>query len=385
MGEGRSSQTVRLFTDVVTRIDDPYLARAFQLAAEARGKTSPNPMVGCVLVREGRIVGEGFHERAGAPHAEAVALARAGELARGSVAYVTLEPCDHHGRTPPCSLALIDAGVTRVVIGMADPSALASGGAGRLRTAGIDVEYAADPTPFEELNESWLHYESEGRPYVHVKLAVTLDARLAAFPGVRTRISGSEATGLTMRMRSTADAVLVGASTASVDAPSLTVRDPAGKVLPASSQPLRVVLGRSFMPDAALFGDGFGRAIALAPDGVGIPGDIDVLRYASSGDPEGDLLAALGVLAEAEGVRRVLVEPGPKLFTTLANAGLIDELTLIHNGSLFGSDAPDLFVGYRAGRSGPRFDVFEVGMAGTDAVSAWRPVRGEGETICSLV
>ena len=143
---------MRLFDDVCSRVDDPHLARALELAERGRGSTAPNPLVGCVIVREGRVVGEGYHLAAGQPHAEVLALAEAGESARGADVFVTLEPCAHFGRTPPCVDALVRAGVSRVVIGMPDPSSEAGGGATGLRDAGIEVEWARDAEPFRALN-----------------------------------------------------------------------------------------------------------------------------------------------------------------------------------------------------------------------------------------
>ncbi len=376
---------MRLFTDFAAQIVDPFLARASTLAQNGRGMTSPNPLVGCVLVRDGVVVGEGFHERAGGPHAEMVALAAARESARGATAYVTLEPCDHFGRTPPCSQALIDAGVSSVVIGMADPTEQASGGAARLRAAGIAVSFATEPAPFAELNEAWLHHLLTRRPYVHVKVALSLDGHPTSGDGVRSAVSGHGGLRATMRLRSAADAVLVGASTARIDDPKLTVRDPdTGDVAPPSRQPLRVVLGQSGLPDASLFHDGAGDALALMPQDVSVPDDVTVLRYHAAGDSAPDLTAALTVLGE-HGIRRVLVEAGPRLFTALYDASLIDELTLVHAGGVFGQAAPALFLGHdRASvqSTAPeglckRMEAVEAGIIEGDAVTVWRPLGAQ--------
>lgn len=369
---------MRLFTDVAARIDDPMLARAYRLAERGRGTTSPNPLVGCVIVRDGVVVGEGFHARAGGPHAEIVALREAGAAATGATAYVTLEPCNHFGRTPPCSAALIDAGVAAVVIGMPDPNSEATGGASALRAAGIEVRFAEDPAPFAELNESWLHHLLTGRPYVHLKVAVSLDARPTHEQGVRTRVSGAGSSEITMRLREAADAVLVGASTAAADDPALTVRDSDGAA--ADRQPLRVVLGRTGVPDASLFHDGLGEAIALVPGVAELPAGVSATRYDATGDSVSDLDAAFASLADI-GVRRVLVEAGPGLFSALWAADRIDELTLIHAGGVFGQGAPALFAldvpvhgkTGAASRLDRRMAALESGVIDGDAVTVWRP------------
>ena len=176
---------MRLFSDVTSRIDDAYLARAAVLALRGAGRTWPNPVVGCVVVRDGEIVGEGFHPRAGEPHAEIFALAQARERARGADAYVTLEPCNHHGRTPPCVDALIEAGVASVTIGMTDPNPVAAGGLERLRTAGIAVNVVADQAPFAEITLGWLKRMRTGLPLVTATVT-------SAATGASGRASGNE-------------------------------------------------------------------------------------------------------------------------------------------------------------------------------------------------
>ncbi|MDO8987259.1 MAG: bifunctional diaminohydroxyphosphoribosylaminopyrimidine deaminase/5-amino-6-(5-phosphoribosylamino)uracil reductase RibD [Coriobacteriia bacterium] len=373
---------MRLFTDVAARISDPFLSRAYTLAESGRGTTSPNPMVGCVVVSDGVVVGEGFHQHAGGPHAEIVALTAAGHTAWGSTAYVTLEPCDHFGRTPPCTSALLEAGVARVVIGMADPSVAAAGGASTLREAGVEVCFAQDSAPFVLQNEAWLHHLRVGRPYVHVKLALSLDAHPTSALGLRTQVSGLGGAEVTMRLRSAADVVVVGSSTARIDDPALTVRDPQFGA-PVSRQPLRVVFARKDVPDASLFHDGLGESRALVPDVVSVPDGVSALRYHATGNSSADLCAAFVALGET-GARRVLVEAGPKLFSALWEARLIDELTLVHAGGVFGADALALYGGGEesAGAvSAPvdRLDVrmraVEAGVIMDDAVTVWVPLE----------
>lgn len=237
-----------------TEDDLRHLERARSLAAGGWGHVHPNPMVGCVLVRDGKVVGEGFHDRFGGAHAEIVALEAALGEAEGATAYVSLEPCNHHGKTPPCSEALLQAGIARVVYGAADPGRRSGGGGDRLRSAGLEVvgpvwsegEARAD-------NPAFFHTQLHGTPYVALKLAMSLDARIAAAPGRRTRITGEAAEREVHRLRSGFDAVLVGAGTLRADDPRLTVR-----LAPAGERPLRRVVldsGASTPSDAAVFGE----------------------------------------------------------------------------------------------------------------------------------
>lgn len=361
---------MRLFDDVISRIHDPLLRRAYELAEMGRGSTSPNPLVGCVIAQDDEIVGEGFHSYAGGPHAEAIALAQAGPRAAGGTAYVTLEPCNHFGKTPPCSETLVSRGIAGVVIGIADPNPVAVGGAVRLREAGIEVEFEPDHTPYEIQNEAWLHYVRTGRPFVQVKTALTLDGHAQFGEGHRSGITGADSRELTMRLRSAADAVLVGASTARIDAPTLVVRGSDQVVL--ERQPLRVVLGRSGVPDAALFRDGLGSAIALLPQGIAAPGDVEVVEY----DLEGGLDAALEALA-LRGIVRVLIEAGPALLSALVSEGLAQEYVFLHAGGFAGPGAPAVFVGsptHDGEALVPVLEPFESGIVGQSAVSVWRPV-----------
>lgn len=359
---------MRLFSDVASTITDPFMRRAFMLAENGRGTTSPNPMVGCVVVQDDEIVGEGWHARAGEPHAEVMALRMAGPRAAGATAYVTLEPCNHEGRTPACSETLISRGIAGVVIGMADPNPVAVGGASRLREAGVEVEFAIDPTPFETQNEAWLHFVRTARPFVQAKTALTLDAHASMAVGTRSAITGAGGRAITMRLRAAADAVLVGASTARIDDPALTVRDTAGAL--AVQQPLRVVLGRDGVPHAALFSDGLGPAAALVPQGVAVPGDVRAIHYPA----EMGLAGAFTALAD-EGIVRVLVEAGPGLLTALWDAELIDELVIVQAGWMAGQDAPALYAGAldSADRAAREMAPLETGISGGDVVTVWQP------------
>nr|WP_197530135.1 bifunctional diaminohydroxyphosphoribosylaminopyrimidine deaminase/5-amino-6-(5-phosphoribosylamino)uracil reductase RibD [Gloeobacter violaceus] len=220
--------------------DEDWMERCLALAEQAWGRTTPNPLVGAVVVNDGLAVGEGFHPKAGAPHAEAFALRAAGDLARGATLYVNLEPCNHHGRTPPCTEAIVAAGLQRVVIGMVDPNPIVSGrGLERLRTAGIEVSVGVLSDRCERLNEAFSHFMRTGRPFGVLKYAMTLDGKTATRTGHSFWISGQAARARTHRLRAFADAVIVGGNTVRLDDPQLTVRLAEGR------NPLRVVLSRT--------------------------------------------------------------------------------------------------------------------------------------------
>lgn len=366
---------MRLFSDVSSRVDDPYFARALALAEQGRGATTPNPLVGCVVVSHGIVVGEGFHPAAGQPHAEVFALRDAGERARGADVYVTLEPCSHTGRTPPCSDALIQAGVARVNIGMRDPNPEAAGGAQRLAEAGIEVIFAENPAPFEELNAGWLCRMRSGLPLVTVKLGLSVDAHGAFSRGQRAAITGPSGAEVTRRLRAVSDAVLVSAATVTADDPALTVRSADGTL--AERQPLRVVLVRDNppSPDARVFTDEAAPTLVLAvgdKPGVSdaVPASID--RHERRGSPLAEALAALG----EKGVGELLIEAGPRLFSALWAEGLIDRLVTVVAGGMAGPGAPPAYVG-ESDRAGDallrRFAPVEAGIVGDVSVTVWEP------------
>jgi diaminohydroxyphosphoribosylaminopyrimidine deaminase/5-amino-6-(5-phosphoribosylamino)uracil reductase len=309
--------------------DEAWMARAVALAEHGRGRVSPNPMVGAVLVRDGRVVGEGFHEAAGRPHAEAMALAAAGPAAAGATCYVTLEPCAHHGRTPPCADALVAAEVTRVVAAVPDPDPRVDGaGLARLRAAGVAVTVGAGAEVAEDQNAAYLTHRRLGRPRVTLKAAASLDGKVAAPDGTSQWITGPAARADAHRLRGEADAVLVGAGTALADDPRLTVRLPGW----AGRQRLRVLVdaagrvgtgGRLFDGEAETLVATTPAAPATAVDAWKAAG-AEVLICAE--DPAG---VDLHELARALGERRVLelmVEGGPRLQASLWAAGLADRL-----------------------------------------------------------
>lgn len=294
---------------------DEAMRRAITLASRGLGTTSPNPVVGCVLLDpDGEIVGEGFHAYAGGPHAEIVALAQAGTRARGGTAVVTLEPCDHTGRTGPCSLALIQAGIARVVVAVPDPNPIASGGAATLRAAGVQVEIGLRAAEAEAGNVAWLTSMRRGWPYVIWKFAATLDGRSAAADGSSMWITSEAARMDVHALRGTVDAVLVGVGTVLADDPRLTARNLRDGTL-AIRQPLRVVVdstGRT--PADARVRDGAARTwIATAEEvGAGPDGRVD--------------LPALLAELHHRGVRAALLEGGPRLAGAFLAAGLVDKV-----------------------------------------------------------
>jgi diaminohydroxyphosphoribosylaminopyrimidine deaminase/5-amino-6-(5-phosphoribosylamino)uracil reductase len=290
------------------------MRRAVGLAERGLGRTSPNPVVGAVvLASDGTVVGEGFHAQAGGPHAEVVALADAGRRARGATVVVTLEPCAHTGRTGPCTQALIDADVARVVYAVSDPTAAAAGGAGVLQAAGIEVESGLLAAEAAAVNEAWLHAERTGLPFVTWKYASTLDGRIAAPDGTSRWISGAESRAEVHRLRAQVDAVMVGTGTVLVDDPELTARAADGT--PHEHQPLRVVVGsRTIPPTAKVRDESVARTLFV------------------DGEPA-EVLRSL----HAEGVRSVLLEGGPTLAGALLRAGLVDQVVAYLAPTLLGA------------------------------------------------
>ena len=326
------------------RDDAAHMRAALALAARGLGNVWPNPAVGCVIVRGGRVAGRGWTAPGGRPHAETRALAEAGEAARGATAYVTLEPCSHHGKTPPCADALVAAGIRRCVVALGDPDPRVNGrGLERLRAAGIEVEQGLLADEAEEAQAGFLTRVREGRPLVTLKLATTLDGRIATATGESQWITGPEARRLAHAMRGRHDAVMVGIGTALADDPALTCRLPGFKPVPdvrvvldtqlrlpttstlartAREAPVWVLHG----PDAAA-----ARREALSGQGV---------RLIEVGAGEGglDLADALRALGGA-GLTRVLVEGGAGLAGGLLRAGVVDRLAWFHAPAVLGADA----------------------------------------------
>ena len=290
------------------------LERALELAERGRGTTRPNPMVGAVVVRDGEVVGEGWHERPGESHAEALALESAGERARGATLYVTLEPCAHQGRTPPCADAVVAAGISRVVVAIGDPDPRTGGqGFERLRAAGIEVEIGEGDLArrARRQNEAFLTWIAKERPFVTYKAAMTLDGRLAAAGGDARWVSGEESRRRVHELRAVSDAVAVGMGTARADEPRLDARG-----VDVIRQPRRLVFGQGPLPEGS---------------------DLELV----SGPLDEELARLAG-----EEVQSLLLEGGPTLAGAFLRAGLIDKLLLFVAPKLVGGDdAPSLFGG----------------------------------------
>ncbi|MEZ5487947.1 MAG: bifunctional diaminohydroxyphosphoribosylaminopyrimidine deaminase/5-amino-6-(5-phosphoribosylamino)uracil reductase RibD [Steroidobacteraceae bacterium] len=363
-----------------------WMARALQLAALGRDSSQPNPRVGCVLVHEGERVGEGWHRRAGEPHAEVFAIQAAGARARGATAYVTLEPCNHHGRTPPCTEALIAAGVARVVYAVADPDPrVDGGGAARLRAAGIEVAAGLLEAEATEMNLGFLSRLQRGRPWLRLKLAASLDGRTALASGESQWISSAESREDVQAWRAQSAAILTGVGTVLADDPALTVRR--GE---SPRQPLRVVLdSRLRTPATARVLTGPGESCLFAVDAVAggsrqlagtslspgaLPPGATIERLPAGADGRPALLDVLQRLA-ARQINEIWTEAGPTLAGALLAGGLVDELVLYLAPTLLGPDARPLaqlpLLGRLADR--PLWRIHDLRAVGPDARIMLRP------------
>ncbi|MCX8116389.1 MAG: bifunctional diaminohydroxyphosphoribosylaminopyrimidine deaminase/5-amino-6-(5-phosphoribosylamino)uracil reductase RibD [Desulfobacterota bacterium] len=328
--------------------DAYWMKRALRLAEKGRGRTSPNPMVGAVLVKEGRVVGQGYHVRAGEDHAEVVALKKAGPEAKGATLYVNLEPCVHQGRTPPCAPALIQAGVKRVVVGMVDPNPLVQGrGIGLLREAGLQVDVGVCEEASRALNEAFSKYIQSGLPFVSLKVASTLDGKIATPSGESKWITGEESRRFVHRLRNEVDAVVVGVDTVLRDDPLLTARIRGGR------DPFRVVLdSRLRTPEGAKVIEERPEKTIIATTSLAPAERIEC--FAKRGvnllivDPiEGrvDLNALLRRLGQMEMVS-LMVEGGGQINNAFLSVGLVDKIFLFLAPKLIGGDqAPGIFSG----------------------------------------
>jgi diaminohydroxyphosphoribosylaminopyrimidine deaminase/5-amino-6-(5-phosphoribosylamino)uracil reductase len=325
--------------------DARHMARALELAERGLFSTPPNPRVGCVLVRDGQVVGEGFHVRPGEAHAEVNAIDAAGEAARGATAYVTLEPCNHTGRTPPCVDALIAAGVARVIAAMPDPNPVASGGAERLRAAGIAVEFGLLADQSRALNPGFIARVTRGRPWMRMKIAASLDGRTALADGRSQWITGAEARLDGHCWRARADAILTGIGTVRDDDPQLNVRGVA-----TDRQPARIVVDSrlEISPDARILAAGSGGPVLVAA-AAGEPLRAQALRARGVDlvvlpDANGKVdLSALALELGRRGLGEVHVEAGTALNGSLLRAGLIDELLVYLAPSVIGDTALGMF------------------------------------------
>jgi diaminohydroxyphosphoribosylaminopyrimidine deaminase/5-amino-6-(5-phosphoribosylamino)uracil reductase len=324
--------------------DHQYMARALELARRGLNTATPNPRVGCVVVKDGQTVGEGWHEQAGAAHAEVNALAAAGVAARGATAYVSLEPCVHHGRTGPCTQALIAAGVARVVVAHTDPNPLVAGkGIAQLAAAGVAVASGLLEAEARELNVGFCSRMTRGRPWVRMKLAASLDGKTALLNGASRWITGPAARRDGHAWRARACAVLTGIGTVRDDDPQLTVRE-----VETPRQPLRVVIdSRLETPATARVLDGGGTLIAAAMENTGRAGALrgrgaEIFVCANAAGKV-ELPALMGELAR-RGVNELHVEAGFRLNGSLLREGLVDELLVYLAPSLIGDAARGMFA-----------------------------------------
>jgi len=351
-----------------------FMRLALREAQRGLGRTSPNPAVGALLVKNGRVLARGHHARAGAPHAEVAAIRAAGARAAGADLYTTLEPCDHWGRTPPCSLAVLGAGVKRVFVGSRDPNPLVNGkGIRRLRRAGVQVVAGVLQGECDAVNAHWLRYITSGRPFVTLKAAVTLDGKIATRTGNSRWVTGAKAREHVHRLRDRADAVLVGAATALADDPRLTTRLPGGR----GRDPVRVVLDSRLRlpPRLHLF-----RQRSEAPTVVAHvsgrprprPG-VEYLRCrARRGRVDlGDLLKRLA----RRGVTHLLVEGGARTFASFLAEGLVDRVLLFISPRIVGAEGISWVAGPGAARMADALALSEVVVSrvGGDILVSGKP------------
>jgi len=323
-------------------MDRDMMTRALVLAERGLFTTTPNPRVGCVIARDSLVLGEGWHERAGGAHAEVRALddARAhGNDVRGATAYVTLEPCNHQGRTPPCTSALLAAGIKRVVAAMNDPDSKAAGGADRLRAAGVTVETGLLENEARELNVGWLHRLRHGRPWIRVKVAASLDGRTALENGASQWITGEDARADGHRWRARACAILTGIGTVRQDDPRLTVR-----AIATPRQPLKVVVDRhgDLPATARVLNGGNVIVVTATKPTASFPENVQVITVPDR-DGRIDLRAMANALGERE-INELHVEAGAKLNGAMLGAGIVDELLLYIAPCLLGDPARGMFA-----------------------------------------
>ena len=358
----------------VTAPDDGmFMCRALALAAQGWGQTAPNPMVGAVVVRDGAIVGEGWHTRYGAAHAEVEALTAAGDAARGATVYVTLEPCNHHGNTPPCVDALLAAGVSRVVIATADANPVALGGAARLQSNGVQVALGVEETAARELNAPFFHALASPRPFVQLKLALSLDGALTDHTRQPGWLTGPEARREVHRLRAGADAVAVGIGTARADDPLLTVRDveysprvaPARIVFDTSARlPVTSRLVRTAREQRTI-------VVCWAPD----PAHAAALEHAGVTLVHAATLADALVALRGADIRSLLVEGGAALASSFLQEALVDRLIIFRAPVILGGGALNGFAGVSDTTlpAAHRWRVMDTRQFGDDQMTTYAP------------
>ncbi len=357
-------------------VDARWMRVALTLGRRGMGRVWPNPAVGCVIVKDDRVIARGWTQDTGRPHAETHALAQAGAAARGATAYVTLEPCAHTGKTPPCAQALIEAGLSRVVVALQDPDPRVAGrGLEMLRGAGVDVTLGVLKDEAQADHIGFLNRITKARPMVTLKLAMSMDGRIALSNGQSQWITGPQARRAVHALRASHDAVLVGAGTARADAPSLTVRD-----LGVTHQPVRVVVSSGLdLPQSGPLFETCDEAPVWMICGQGTSDEAQSAWRAAGAQvmvaeqEQVEITAALELLGR-EGITRVFCEGGGKLAASLLQAGLVDRLMVFSAGLALGADA-------RAGVGPlgltdldvvPRFQLHSQRRIGADAISEWR-------------
>lgn len=363
----------------MTADDRRHMGHALALARRGLGRVWPNPAVGCVIVRNGRVVGRARTADSGRPHAESLALDMAGAAAKGATAYVTLEPCSHHGRTPPCAEALIAAGIARVVVGTGDPDPKVNGqGIARLRAACVEVTNGILEDEARLVNQGFLSRVTKGRPHLTLKLAVSLDGRIATASGESRWITGPPARRMVHALRARHDAVLVGGGTARADDPELTVRD-----MGADRQPTRIVVSRTLnLP----WPNRLASTLSEAPvwiahgDGQGKSTEAQLWRDAGAtllsvpvAGGQVDPVALMQNLGH-RGLTRVFCEGGGTFAASLLSAGLVDDLVVFSAGLVIGAEGqPGMGVmGLSALADAQRFTLAETRGVGRDVMTLWR-------------
>jgi diaminohydroxyphosphoribosylaminopyrimidine deaminase/5-amino-6-(5-phosphoribosylamino)uracil reductase len=352
--------------------DGAWMRRALVLAELGWGQTAPTPMVGAVVVRDGVAVGEGWHTRYGEAHAEVEALRSAGERARGATLYVTLEPCNHHGQTPPCTEAILAAGVRRVVAAMADPNPVAQGGAERLRAAGVDLLFGVEETAARELNAPFVHAVASDRPFVRLKLALSLDGALADVTRVPGWLTGPDARREVHKLRAGSDAIAVGIGTVLADDPLLTVRaftqpriPPTRVVFDSSARlPLTSKLVQSAREAPVL-------VVCWAPD----PTHASALEHAGVELLHAATLPHALRALRGRGIHSLLVEGGAGLASSLVQEALVDRLVIFRSPLILGGGALGAFSSAPPATidEAPRWRVLHAGRVGDDEMTVYAP------------
>lgn len=351
-----------------TRTDDDWMGAALSLARRGLGQTWPNPSVGCVIVKENRVVGRGHTQHRGRPHAEVVALAQAGAQARGATAYVTLEPCSHHGKSPPCTDALIKAGISRVVCAQTDPDPRVDG-IKALRNAGIEITTGICAAEASLVHEGFTTKITKKRPFICLKIATTLDGKIATSSGESRWITGPDARRKVHMLRSSFDGIMIGRGTAQTDDPMLDVRD-----LGELNSPVRIVLDSQLRtsPDAKLV-----KTSGQIPTWIIHKKGFTNIVLTDAGCKliEAQSLSQAMTRLADQGLTRVFCEGGATLASSLVKNGLVDELVVFQAGKLIGSDGIGAIGALDLdGLSGaPRFRLISQSQVGADLMSVWRP------------